>query len=294
MEAPRQSKRALRLLTIGAFAGLVLAAWGLIRPGEALRASLPDDAVALVNGTRIRQADFLRLVAGVERDAREPVGRELRDRVLLRMIEEELLVQRALELGLAEVDRRVRADLVGAVIQSITADAEQQEPSDAELREFYGEERDFFTRPGRARVHQIFFRVRVAEEDEPALSRAREARRRLLDGVAWTTVREEEGDEEISPVPDALLPAQKLLEYLGPTALRTALELEPGAWSEPVRSGSGYHLLQPVHREPALVPDFEAIEPLVRNEWTRRTGDRALRAYLDELRRDAEIVLRAE
>ncbi len=294
MEAPRQSKRALRLLTIGAFAGLVLAAWGLIRPGEALRASLPDDAVALVNGTRIRQADFLRLVAGVERDAREPVGRELRDRVLLRMIEEELLVQRALELGLAEVDRRVRADLVGAVIQSITADAEQQEPSDAELREFYGEERDFFTRPGRARVHQIFFRVRVAEEDEPALSRAREARRRLLDGVAWTTVREEEGDEEISPVPDALLPAQKLLEYLGPTALRTALELEPGAWSEPVRSGSGYHLLHLVDRDPPVVPDFDDIEPLVRREWTRRTGDRALRAYLDELRRDAEIVLRAE
>ncbi len=294
MEAPRQSKRALRLLTIGAFAGLVLAAWGLIRPGEALRASLPDDAVALVNGTRIRQADFLRLVAGVERDAREPVGRELRDRVLLRMIEEELLVQRALELGLAEVDRRVRADLVGAVIQSITADAEQQEPSDAELSEFYGEERDFFTRPGRARVHQIFFRVRVAEEDEPALSRAREARRRLLDGVAWTTVREEEGDQEISPVPDALLPAQKLLEYLGPTALRTALELEPGAWSEPVRSGSGYHLLHLVDRDPPVVPDFDDIEPLVRSEWTRRTGDRALRAYLDELRRDAEIVLRAE
>ncbi len=294
MDAPRQSKRALRLLTIGAFAGLVLAAWGLIRPGEALRASLPDDAVALVNGTRIRQADFLRLVAGVERDAREPVGRELRDRVLLRMIEEELLVQRALELGLAEVDRRVRADLVGAVIQSITADAEQQEPSDAELREFYGEERDFFTRPGRARVHQIFFRVRVAEEDEPALSRAREARRRLLDGVAWTTVREEEGDEEISPVPDAILPAQKLLEYLGPTALRTALELEPGAWSEPARSGSGYHLLHLVDRDPPVVPDFDDIEPLVRREWTRRTGDRALRAYLDELRRDAEIVLRAE
>ncbi len=294
MEAPRQSKRALRLLTIGAFAGLVLAAWGLIRPGEALRASLPDDAVALVNGTRIRQADFLRLVAGVERDAREPVGRELRDRVLLRMIEEELLVQRALELGLAEVDRRVRADLVGAVIQSITADAEQQEPSDAELREFYGEERDFFTRPGRARVHQIFFRVRVAEEDEPALSRAREARRRLLDGVAWTTVREEEGDEEISPVPDALLPAQKLLEYLGPTALRTALELEPGAWSEPVRSGSGYHLLHLVDRDPPVVPDFDDIEPLVRNEWTRRAGDRALRVYLDDLRRNAEIVLRAE
>ena len=63
-------------------------------------------------------------------------------------------------------------------------------------------------------------------------------------------------------MPDALLPAQKLLEYLGPTALRTALELEPGAWSEPVRSGSGYHLLHLVDRDPPVVPDSS--EPIRR------------------------------
>ena len=294
MEDPGQSKRALRLLAVGAFVGLLLAAWGLIRPGEALRAALPDDAVALVNGTRIRQADFQRLVSGVERDTRESADVEVRDRVLLRMIEEELLVQRALELGLAQVDRRVRADLVGAMLQSITADAEQREPDEAELREFYAEDSDFFTRPGRARVQQIFFRVREADEDEAALARARAARARLQAGEAWTAVREALGDDEVSPVPNTLLPAQKLLEYLGPTALRTALELAPGAWSEPARSGSGYHLLNLADREPPVVPEFADIEPLVKSEWTRRVGDRALRAYLDDLRTDAEIVLRAE
>jgi len=37
----------------------------------------------------------------------------------------------------------------------------------------------------------------------------------------------------VSPLPDAALPPAKLLDYLGPTALRAALTLAPGAVGEP-------------------------------------------------------------
>jgi peptidylprolyl isomerase len=60
--------------------------------------------------------------------------------------------------------------------------------------------------------------------------------------------------------------------------------------SDPVRSGTGYHVLQLVESEPSRVADFDEIEALVRAEWTRRTGERALREYLDDLRARAEIV----
>jgi parvulin-like peptidyl-prolyl isomerase len=284
-EAPQ--RRPLVWLAAGAAAGVALAAWGLV--GSGAGAGLPEGAIASVNGTPIYAEDYRRLVEGVESDTREPASPELRRRVLDRMIEEELLVQRGVELGLLESDRRVRADITQAMIQSIVVETEDEEPEPEELRRFYEQEAGFFTQPGRVRVAQVFFRVPAPAEEAAKLARAQESRRRLLAGEPIAAVRASLGDAEVSPVPDALLPPAKLREYVGPTALRAALELAPGATGEPVRSGMGIHVFQMVEREEARVPPFEEIAPHVEAEWVRRAGDRALRAYLDELRAEATV-----
>ena len=155
------------------------------------------------------------------------------------MIDEELLVQRGLELGLARHDRRVRADLVQAVIASILADADERPPSDAEIAELYRESLDYFTRPGRLHVRQIL----VRGEDETTWERARRVTERLRLGEALDRVAGELGDAEIAPLPDDLLPAAKLRDYLGPSALRSALALEPGEVSDPVSAAGGLRVL---------------------------------------------------
>jgi parvulin-like peptidyl-prolyl isomerase len=279
------------LLGVGAVAGLVLAAHGLVASGVRQGDALPERVVARVNGSEILTDDYLRLVAGLERDTREIADEKSRRHVLDRMIDEEVLVQRGLELGLAESDRRIRANVTAAMIRSILVEVEDRRPTASELREFYEDYRDFFTQPGRVRVHQLFFRVPGSSEQQAAAERAREVRDRIEPGQALTALRGEYGDPEISPLPDALLPAAKLREYLGPTALRAALELEVGEVSPPVRSGTGYHILQLVEREPPRTPDLSEIEAQVRTEWLRRAGDRALREYLDALRDQAEIVV---
>ena len=114
--APR---RPLAWLAAGAAAGVAVAAWGLLGT-DARSAGLPDS----VNGTLLYMDDYRRLVEGVESDTREPASPELRRRVLDRMIEEELLVQRGVELGLVESDRRVRADITQAMIQSIVVETD--------------------------------------------------------------------------------------------------------------------------------------------------------------------------
>ena len=106
-------------------------------------------------------------------------------------------------------------------------------------------------------------------------------------------MRDAVGDPELAPLPEALLPPAKLLDYLGPTALRSALALEPGAVSDPVRSHTGYHVLQVVERrEDADVPLDEA-RPEVVAEFRRRSGERALRTYLEQLRRRGQIEVAA-
>ena len=283
--APR---RPLAWLAEGAVAGVATAAFGLIGT-DARRAGLPSGAIASVNGTLLYADDYTRLVEGVESDTREPAGPELRRRVLDRMIEEELLVQRGVELGLVESDRRVRADITQAMIQSIVVETEDQQASEDELRRFYGEEAGFFTQPGRVRAGQVFFRVAGVADEAALLARAGEAQRRLEAGEPLERVRAELGDAEVSPIPDALLPPAKLREYVGPTALRAVMELAPGAISAPVRSGMGLHVFQLIEREEARVPPFEDVAESVRAEWVRRAGDRALRGYLDDLREDARV-----
>jgi parvulin-like peptidyl-prolyl isomerase len=283
--------RAVLVLWVGAVAGLVLAAHGLIASDARQGDALSERVAARVNGSEILTDDYLRLVAGLERDTRETADEKSRRHVLDRMIDEEVLVQRGLELGLAESDRRIRANVTAAMIRSILVEIEDQEPAASELREFYQDHRDFFTRPGRMRVHQLFFRVPSSSEQQAAAERARQVRDRIEPGQALAELRDDHGDPEVSPLPDALLPATKLREYLGPTALRAAFELEVGEVSQPVRSGTGYHLLQLVESEPPRTPDLSEIEDQVRTEWLRRAGDRALREYLDALRDQAEIVV---
>jgi hypothetical protein len=279
------------LLAIGAATGLALAAWGLL--GNAASARLPADAIARVNGTVIRGEDFNRLVAAVMEDMRTPDQEKARERVLERMIDEELLIQRALDLGMVHLDRKVRADLTSSVIASVVNDVKGLEPDSRELEEFFAENKEYFTRPGRLHARQIFFRTRPQAGEDPQTSdplvRAQKASARLVAGDDYEVGKADLGDFEISPIPATMLPAAKLREYLGPTLLRTIVELEVGQWSEPVRSGSGIHLVQLVDREPAKTPPLAEIRDQVRVDWRRRQGDQALRNYLEELRTRADI-----
>src|SRR5207244_13052131 len=171
----------------------------------------------------------------------------------------------------------------------LVAASADRRPSGAELQAFSDERPDALRRPGRLRVRQVWCRAAMADDATAALARAREAAERLRRAEEFAVVRDAVGDPELAPLPDALLPPAKLLDYLGPTALRAALALEPGAVSDPVRSRTGYHVLQLVERrEDADLPLTEARPEMVA-EFRRRSGERALRAYLDELRRRGEI-----
>jgi len=277
------------LLAIGAGAGIALAATGLVASGVTRGRGLPPGAVARVNGALLRADDYTRSLDALERDRRggaEPADRRF---VLDRLIDEELLVQRGLELGLARQDARVRRDLTAAVIDAVVTEHEDGTPSDADLEAFYRRERDFFARPGRLRVRQLWCRADTAADAPSAEARARAAAASLRAGEDFAGVRARLGDPEIAPLPDALLSPAKLLDHLGPTALRAALELEAGAVSDPVRSATGYHVLQVVEREAEWVPPREEIADEVLAEYRRRRGERALRAYLDGLRARADV-----
>jgi len=135
----------------------------------------------------------------------------------------------------------------------------------------------------------VLVRVAGTVTEDAARARALDAVRRLRAGDPIDAVRAALGDDEGAPVPDALLPPTKLREYVGETAVRTALELAPGGTSDPVRSSVGYHVLQVLEQEPPSVPPLENIRDVVRAELRRRGDENALRTSLDGLRASATV-----
>jgi parvulin-like peptidyl-prolyl isomerase len=186
----------------------------------------------------------------------------------------------------------VRGDLVAAVIDSVVSTATAGEASDAELEAFHAQNADYFARPGRLRVQALLVRPREGEAETAARARAQRAAARVRSGESISGVEVELGEPQVAPLPDVLLPPIKIREYLGPTALRQLLELEAGGVSDPIATPGGIWVLQVVEREPSRTIPFDELRAEVRAEWRRREGDRALRAYLDDLRDQGNVHVR--
>ncbi len=281
------ARRATLLLVIGAALGISAAVASLL---DVRRGGLPDDAVAVVNGVSIRAADYARAVQALASDRRAPLREEDRRHVLSRLVDEELLVQYGIDLGLVRSDRRVRGDLVSAVLAAQVASVDGYEPTEEETRAFYAEQAEFFATPGRMRLAVLWVRGEPQRRQEEALARAREALRTLRGGRPFGDVASAFGDEPVAPLPNALLPPAKVREYLGPTAARKAISLAAGAISEPIVTGSGVYVLAMVEREEPRSPPLLEVQPQVVAEMKRRAGDDAVRATLDRLRREGEVI----
>jgi len=272
-------RRGGRLLAIGASLGLAAALWGALgQPGL----GRPDaDAIATVDGVAIARADYERALASLAADKRSPLTTADARRALERLIDEELLVRRGLDVGLGTSDLAVRKSLVDAMVQFASAEAAGREPDETELRRYYA---------GRPELVQSEpeLRVRVASfpsRDAAAVAAMRAA---LHAGKDFDAASAASGAEAVF-VPDTLLPAAKLADYAGPAVRDAAAALAPGDVAGPLDAGGVPTFVLLVERRAGTVPPFETVRELVAEEWRKRQTEAALDRYLAELRRKAKI-----
>jgi hypothetical protein len=67
--------------------------------------------------------------------------------------------------------------------------------------------------------------------------------------------------------------------------------LTPGKWSDPIRSGLGFHLVRLTSRAPARLPDLEEIRLVVKREWANQKRLELRRQFNEELLKDHEVVI---
>jgi hypothetical protein len=267
------------LLIAGLLTGIAAAASGVLKPrgGD----QLPADAVARINNRLIWRDAWLRAVASVASERRGTLSAEDQRHILDRLVDEELLVQHGLSLGLVEQDRRLRGQLVNEVLMNARAGtpaAATPAGDDARLRQFYDANRDFFAQPGRLQVKAYRF---ATDQREQADALARQLRSGVTPASTW-----------IPPLPASLLPAAELRTYLGPSLTQTALALKAGEVSEPLPADGGFAVLKLEQLEATMTPPFESIRAMVSVEWQRRNDESAVRELLRELRESQHVVVR--
>jgi hypothetical protein len=236
-----------------------------------------DRPAAIVNGVPIPREALARAVLALEGDSRNPVTAEREREVLERLIEEELLVQHGVELGLAETDFAARRALVQSVLALAAAESAGAAPSEATLRQFYRDNAGFFAAAPRFAATIVFLREGGAPERIAAVREAL-ARERAV-----------EGDPTAIPMPRAALSESEWARLIGPEAAAAAARLQPGEVSPPVPASGGLYLIRVDSFVAAPAPPYEAVAAQVETEWRRRQGEAAVRAYVERLKRSARI-----
>ena len=152
--AKRPARRRIALLTGGALIGLLIAGTDLVTDWSSASGKLPPGAIARIGNQLITQAEFERVARDLATDKRT-AGKEDRNFALKRIIEEELLVQRGIELGFPETAPGIRKALAAAVITQVITEAEALAPSSEELRAFYDGDANFFAQTERLQVRWL-------------------------------------------------------------------------------------------------------------------------------------------
>ena len=269
------------LLVLGVFVGISLAIFSSIQDTNF---EVDKNWVARVGDIEISREKYLLQLEGLNLDKRVPLKEEDRAFVLERMIEEELLIQRAKDLGMFSTNTMIRGAIVQQMINMIISENSLDIISTSQLKEFYEANKGFFTSADRLRLKQIYF----SDEKGGALERAQNAYLYLVQGNNLDVI-DSKSDESALEVPNTLMTLSKVREYIGPSLMQLAKMLKPGEFTSPKKVIGGYKIIVLLERRDASPPDFKEIRDRVKSEYQKRKDDEALRDYLNKLKKWYEI-----
>jgi len=265
------------ILGIGLIIGTLLAASAVVEKNNIT----DQNWAAKIEDQLIPYERYQMQLEGLARDKRSPLTNQDKEYVLERMIEEELLIKRAIDLGMLENNPMARGTIVQQMIKNIVTEGSRIEPQENELIEFFQENIGFFTKANRLRVRQIYF----SQDDfgDKAFVKANDAFLRINKGENFEEVALS-GSKSALKIPDTLMNLSKVREYVGPSLMREAQLLKPGYSSAPKKVSGGYKIIYLVDREDAAQPEYSNIRSTVLSEFLKRRDDQSLRKYLDNLK----------
>ena len=188
----------------------------------------------------------------------------------------------------ADMEARLRETLItNKVFQRELRN--RSELDDRELRERYDREKEAYRLPERARLREI---VIVKPENEAAAAAAlqrateiaAEVRAPGADFAKIASTTSDAGTKESGGDLGEVARGELL-----PNLDQAVFNATAGSIIGPIETRSGWHILKIEQRLPSEVPAFESVKDRLRRDASEETFQRDLKAYLENLRKDAFI-----
>ncbi len=287
-------RRSLILFAIGAALGLLIAGFGLFTAAGTKISGVPAEDVALINGRHILRSDFITQVQIESAQPFDKTTREQRQKVLNEMIDEELLVQRGLEVDLAASDPDVRMAEVNGVQLQVDADVLAQQPSDEQLLAYYNARKDKYAAEGIMALRDLIIKPddnTTAEQAREKAIKAAEAFRKgdTGDNVAATYSLKDSGKLDRGDLFDFAVRIK-----LSPALYAAAAKLSNHQASEPVEEGGELHVLLMDKRQAPPERSFAEARDAVLQDFKKDEQTRVENANLSYLKSKADVQLAPE
>jgi hypothetical protein len=259
--------------------GLLFAAWAWVAPQQTAHS---DDEVIIIDQPRL---DHLKTLWKAQWK-RDPAPQDVAA-IIDRHVRREVFYREALRMGLDQDDEIIRnrlAQKMEAVASDLSTLMEPQ--TEDRLRAFYAERPGLFSLPQSFAFRQVLYLPSevAGNKLEVTLASLRSGGDVPQDRLSKLSV----------PLDWPLTPAQTLNNSFGGGFADALSKLPVGAWSGPVRSGLGLHLVKVTEKQPAQLRPFEEARDFVARQYEYYSvldaQERMLRGLLDKY----EVQINAE
>ena len=279
------------LYAVGALAGLSVAGYVLLSARGTVTRQVPAENVALVNDQPILRSDF---ITQVEMETGQPFEKTTRQdklRVFDEMVNEELKVQRGLELNFAETDQDTRNALSAVVDQQMIAALATTQPTDAELKTYYDRNESSYQSPGAMTVCDLVLSGAGLDADG-RLVQARAAEADLRNGAALPKVMQRYHLTNSNNCENNYYFAARI--HLGSGLFEVARTLATGTVSEPLQGSDGLHLLLMLSNTAPVGESFADARAQVITDYKNARESKIRAGTMSFLRHRARILIASD
>jgi peptidyl-prolyl cis-trans isomerase C len=210
------------------------------------------------------------------------------DALVDNFIREEIFYHEALKLGLDSDDEIIRRRLVQKY-EFLQQDlATPAQPTESQLLDYYHQHLDQYRRPRTVTFTHVYFSTDGRGDVE-----AREAAQALASSlnVRGLSRAVDAGDRFPGAYDFAALSRDELARVFGKEGLAQSIfDVETDRWSQPLRSGFGWHTVHVSARDPGRQATFDEARDDVRRDYVEGERNQRNAATLAKLRRTFEIV----
>ena len=285
------------LFGFSVFIGLCLIVYELFYIKDNQKIFFERKAVAIVNDVDITEDQFLKYAINLGADIEEEEDKEILELILERMIEEELLVQRGLELNLHTKDVQVRKELIQQVINFIIK-IENIEPTDDELEKYFLKNIKKYESNKQIRIDVIFIKSLDPESqflgteyDYKTLENKFDQIYNAIKNKGFVEAKKIYNQETFFEIPKDLINIKDCKQYLGPTVCKNLASFEKDQVSNPLFYQDGFYIVKLEDNIKPVVDSsfFENMKDKVIFDFNNERDDIRLKNYIQYLKDKAEI-----